>query len=178
MNNINSIPNEAIPVNKPAGSNSGTGNSETGISWETIFSPIHDLHDQRQAAREARREARQERIDIRYTSKFGGVLIIVLGMVFLLQNFSVINVVNWWALFILIPGFWALLAAWNNYQINKGPTRVGIISLTLGVLLITFSLGFLLNLNNSLFGPALLMMGGLILIVEALFPKDERPMKE
>jgi hypothetical protein len=78
---------------------------------------------------------------------------------------------NWWALFILIPAFWAFVAAWDSYQDNRKLTQGGAGSLTVGILLTIVAFIFLLNLNVGLYWPVLLIVGGLILVGTAFFPK-------
>ena len=46
----------------------------------------------------------------------GGVILIGLGILLLLQNLASFHLNNWWALFILIPAVGGLGAAWSNYQ--------------------------------------------------------------
>ncbi len=46
----------------------------------------------------------------------GGVVLIGIGVVFLMQNVTNFSFNNWWALFILIPGFSSLVNAWQNYR--------------------------------------------------------------
>ena len=46
----------------------------------------------------------------------GGLILIGIGLVFLLQNVTTFAFDNWWALFILIPGVASLVNAWQNYQ--------------------------------------------------------------
>ena len=45
----------------------------------------------------------------------GGVILIGLGILFLLQNFGVPIPGNWWAVFLLLPGVGALWTAWRMY---------------------------------------------------------------
>jgi hypothetical protein len=46
-----------------------------------------------------------------------GLVLIVVGSVFLLQNWGLpVLIGNWWALFILIPAIGAFTAAWTVYR--------------------------------------------------------------
>jgi hypothetical protein len=90
-------------------------------------------------------------------------------VIFLLENLGIPFLANWWALFILIPAFWAYVAAWEIYQDHNRLTRGGASSLTMGILLTTLSLIFLLNLIVGLFWPILLIAGGLVLLGTAFF---------
>jgi uncharacterized integral membrane protein len=130
-----------------------------------------DWREQRRAARWARREARWQRRAGRHYGWIGGAILILLGLVFLLQNIGISFLENWWALFILIPAFWAYVAAWDTYKDNGHMTRAAAGSLIVGILLTILSLVFLLNLAVGLFSPVLLIVGGLALLSTALWPR-------
>jgi hypothetical protein len=123
-----------------------------------------DWREQRRAERRARREARWQRHGGRSYAWIGGAILILLGVVFLLQNMGIPFLANWWAVFILIPAFWAFVAAWDSYRDNGRLTRGGAGSLAGGSLLTILALVFLLNLNLGLFWPVLLIVGGLVLL--------------
>ena len=129
-----------------------------------------DWREQRRAERWARREARWQRYAGRPYGWIGGAILILLGVVFLLQNMGIPFPANWWALFILIPAFWAFVAVWESYRDNGRLTRGGTGSLAGGGLLTILALVFLLNVNVGLFWPVLLIVGGLVLLGTALLP--------
>jgi hypothetical protein len=104
-------------------------------------------------------------------SWIGGAILILLGATFLLQHLGLPFLPNWWALFILIPAFWAYIIAWDVYQDNNRLTRGGAGSLTAGILLTILASVFLLNLDAGLYWPVLLFVGGLVLLGTALWPK-------
>jgi hypothetical protein len=131
----------------------------------------HDWREQRRAERWARRQARWQRHAGRPHGWFGGLVLILIGAAFLLQNLGLPFMTNWWALFFLIPAFGTFLASWEIYQDNGRLTRGGVATLTVGGLLTILTLGFLLNLNVGLYWPVLLIAGGLILIATASFPE-------
>jgi hypothetical protein len=128
--------------------------------------------EQRRAERLTRREARWQRHASRPYGWIGGAILILLGATLLLQNMGLPFLTNWWALFILIPAFWAYVGAWNSYLDNHRLTRGGVDSLTVGILLTVLALVFLLNLEVGLFWPILLIAGGLALLGTALFSKE------
>ena len=74
----------------------------------------------------------------------------------------------WWALFILIPAFWAYVACWETYKNIGRLTRGAVGSLMTGILLTILSLVFLLNLTGGLVWPILLITGGLAFLATAL----------
>lgn len=90
----------------------------------------------------------------------GGAILIAIGSVFLLQNLTSFTFGNWWALFILIPGFASLINAWQNYQEDgrfseraRGPF--------VGGLILTFIASiFLFDLDWGAVWPIFLIIGG------------------
>jgi len=129
-----------------------------------------DWREQRRAERHARREARWQRRSGRPYGWFGGAILILLGVIFLLQNLGLPFLANWWALFIFIPAFGAFVTAWNVYQEHGRLTRGGAGSLTVGILLTIMAVAFLLNLATSMFWPILLIAGGVVLLATAFLP--------
>jgi cation transport ATPase len=166
MNTPNQEPfHDPNPYQNPSGSQpSGT--------QESVPPPMyHNWHGQRRAECWARREARWQRHAGRPYGWLGAIILILLGVIFLLQNLGIPFLMNWWALFILIPAVWAFVAAWNIYQDNGHLTRGGAGSLTVGVLLTILAFVFWLNLDVGLFWPVLLIVGGLVLLGTAFFPQ-------
>jgi hypothetical protein len=143
----------------------------SGPSASTPPPDYRNWREQRRAERWARREARWQRRAGRPYGWIGGAILILLGVVFLLQNMGIPFPANWWALFILMPAFWAFVAAWESYRNNGRLTRGGAGSLAGGGLLTILALVFLLNLNVGLFWPVLLIAGGLVLLGTALLPE-------
>jgi drug/metabolite transporter (DMT)-like permease len=114
--------------------------------------------DDRPAEPPTRREERHERLPW-----LGGAILIVLGIVFLLQNTESFNLPlrNWWALFILIPAISALDRGWRAYK-REGNTlspeaRSAFIGAAVLLLLVVM---FLFELNWGIFGPVLLILVG------------------
>jgi hypothetical protein len=161
-----SIPSSS-PLNPPE---SLPGSQPSGAPPSTPPTVYRDWREQRRAERQARREARRQRHAGRPYGWMGGTILILLGIVFLLQNMGIPFLANWWALFILIPAFWAFVGAWDSYQDNGRLTQGGAGALAGGILLTILALVFLLDLNVGLFWPILLIVGGLVLLVTALLP--------
>jgi hypothetical protein len=130
-----------------------------------------DWREQRRAERAAVRQERWQRHGSRRNGWIWGVILILLGMILLLQNMGFQYVTNWWALFILIPAFWAYVGAWDVIQANGRLTRRAASSLTVGILLTILALVFLFNLAFGLLWPVLLIAGGLALVLAGLLPE-------
>lgn len=100
----------------------------------------------------------------------GGAILILLGLIFLVQNLTGFSLSNWWALFILIPAVNAFGHAYNNYKSDgrfSGPVRGSLF----GGLALTFvAFVFLFNLNFGTLWPVLLILGGAGLLINALLP--------
>jgi hypothetical protein len=151
----------------PAGSPGSQSSGAPATTWPPAYG---GWREQRRAERWARREARWQRHTGRPYGWIGGAILILLGVVFLLQNLNIAFLANWWALFILIPAFGAFAVAWESYRSDRRLTRGGVGSLAVGVLLTILALAFLLNLNVGLFWPLLFIVGGVVFLVVALLP--------
>ncbi len=125
-------------------------------------------HEERMRQREERRAARGSRGSGAWV---GGAILVILGLVFLLQNMGIFVVNNWWALFILLPAIGAFAAAWRNYQAagNRltGAARGSLIG---GVVLTMVAAAFLFNLNWPVVGPILIILAGIGLLLNAFLP--------
>ena len=130
-----------------------------------------DWREQRRAERMARHEARWQRHGSRRHGWIWGLILVLLGVALLLENMGVALLTNWWALFILIPAFWAYVGAWDIYQDNSRMTRRAASSLTVGILLTVVAFVFLFNLAGGLYWPVLLIAGGLALLLAGLLPE-------
>ena len=101
----------------------------------------------------------------------GGAILIILGLVFLLQNMGAFVLNNWWALFILIPAIGAFGAAWRTYQTAGGRlTAASRGSLISGFVLTMVAAVFLFNLNWTVVGPVLIILAGIALLMNAFLP--------
>ena len=99
-----------------------------------------------------------------------GGLLILLGIILLAQNLGAFYLFNWWALFILIPAIASFAAAWNSYQTNGRLTAAGRGSLVGGGILLAIAVAFLLGLDFGLLWPIFLIIGGLVVLLNALLP--------
>jgi hypothetical protein len=125
-----------------------------------------DSHAQRRAARAARRAGR----GTQGAGWIGGVILLVLGGVLLLQNFGITTAFNWWALFILLPAVGAFGAAWTAYRQTGRLGAAARGSLIGGIILSMVAVAFLFNLNWALVGPALLILAGFGILLNVMLP--------
>ncbi len=129
-----------------------------------------DSHAARRAEREARKEERRAQRGSNSGAWVGGVILIVLGVIFLLQSMRGIYLNNWWALFILIPAIGSFADAWNGYrQSGRLSKRVrgGLIS---GCVFLLVTAAFLFNWNWGVVLPVLLIVWGVSLLLNSLLP--------
>jgi hypothetical protein len=97
-----------------------------------------------------------------------GVIVIVVGIVFLGQNLGWWSgtLHNWWALFILIPAVGSLTEAWRQY-VGNGRRFGGNVarSLVIGLLLVFVTLVFLFDLSWAYIWPVVLILIGVGLLL-------------
>ena len=104
----------------------------------------------------------------------GGAVLILLGIIFLLQNQGLFSFENWWALFILIPALGSFGSAWSAFQDAGGYLdSKARSSLLFGILLTIVSAIFLFDLSWTYLGPALLILVGVSILVSGFLPKSQ-----
>ena len=99
-----------------------------------------------------------------------GVILILLGGMFLMRNLGIFDIPlkNWWALFILIPAFGAFDTALRMYRGAGDPFNVRArSSLLLGIILTLVTLGFLFDISWTYFGPILIILVGISIILNS-----------
>jgi|GEM_PF-660478 len=118
--------------------------------------------DWRELRRQERAAQRAEHRGDHGYSWVGGIVLIMLGGIFLLRNAGVIeNFDNWWALFILIPAVGSFAAAWRAYQQSGNQwTSTATGSLLGGLMLCSISAMFLFGLDIGMWWPLFLILGG------------------
>lgn len=102
-----------------------------------------------------------------------GLLLVLLGTAFFLhsQGLYIFPFNNWWALFILVPAFGSFDQAGQNFRNHGnhlGRSTGG--SLLGGFILILVSFAFLFNLNWAVFGPLLIVLAGLGILMNSALP--------
>jgi hypothetical protein len=101
-----------------------------------------------------------------------GIIFILIGVVFLIQNLTGIYINNWWALFIMIPALESFSRAWQTMQAADGwVTSTARKSLIGGLVLTTIAAILFFNLNWVIFGPILLIVAGAAILLNVTLPK-------
>jgi hypothetical protein len=103
----------------------------------------------------------------------GGIFLIGLGLIFLLQNFGWFYLGNWWALFILLGTAAAWSKAWRAYQNNgqrvtqavAGPFFGGIFPLAVALI-------FLFELDWGAVWPVFLIIAGVSVLSKFFVASD------
>ncbi len=98
---------------------------------------------------------------------WGGIILIGLGIVFLLQQFGV-KWDNWWALFILIPAISSLSTAWITWRRTGTFNAKARSELGGGLILLTLTVMFLLDLEWSIWWPLMLIVPGFSVMMGGL----------
>jgi hypothetical protein len=133
--------------------------------------PEQDWRDVRRSEREARRAERHARRASNNTAWIGGIVLIALGIIFLLQNVRGFYLNNWWALFILIPALGSFADAWNIYRQQGRLSRRVRGALVSGCVFLLVTATFLFNWNWGIILPVLLIVWGITLLLNSLLPE-------
>jgi len=129
-----------------------------------------DPRDVRRSERAARREERHAQRESNNTAWIGGIVLIVLGVVFLLQSIRGFYLNNWWALFILIPALGSFADAWNSYRQQGRVSRRVRGALVSGCVFLLITATFLFNWNWGIILPVLLIIWGVTMLLNSLLP--------
>ncbi len=101
-----------------------------------------------------------------------GGLLYVVGMIFLLQNFGLLRLENWWALFILMLAFGSFAATWMLFRANNNRFPVSArASLVVGAILFLLAFIFLAGWSFALVWPLFLIVGGLAILSTLVLPR-------
>jgi len=149
---------------------SNNDNKPASNSLPTSPTTNQDWRDMRRAERDARRAERHAQRGSNSTAWVGGVILILLGVIFLLQSVRGFYLNNWWALFILIPAFGSFADAWNIYRQAGRLNRRVRGALISGCVFSLISAAFLFNWNWGLVLPVLLIIWGVTLLLNSLMP--------
>lgn len=92
---------------------------------------------------------------------WGGLILIVLGIVFLLQQAGRLSEhFNWWALFILIPAFSSFAAAWQASRTTGRFNAAARSAFGSGVVVLTVAILFLFDMNWTVNWPVIVIAAG------------------
>ena len=97
-----------------------------------------------------------------YGSLVPGVVLIVLGVIFLADSYFGYTLRNWWALFILIPAFGSFANAYEAMRDGDGDHAMGAVIAGLGFTVL--SVAFLLDLDIGRLWPVALIVVGIALL--------------
>lgn len=95
---------------------------------------------------------------------FFGLILVLVGVLFLLQQIAGLDLRNWWALFILIPAFGSFSTAFFAYQssgrVNEG-VRAGVGG---GIIVLAVAIMFLLGLDWIIWWPLMILVPALTVL--------------
>ena len=104
----------------------------------------------------------------------GGIILIIVGLVFLLRELNVLELNNWWALFMLIPVVSLLNNAWSAFRAHERMTQGSLRSLSWAFLIGLIAAVFLFDLDWDFIWPVMLIGFGLNMVIgQALASNDE-----
>lgn len=121
-----------------------------------------DWRTERRRAREARRAARRGWVE----APLAALILIVIGVGLLLQNFGFGLPHRWWALLLLLPAVGSLIAAiraWRAEQASR-ETWAALIS---GGIFVVLALALFFGIDWGLFWPLLLVLIGVGLLARS-----------
>jgi hypothetical protein len=134
------------------------------MTTENRNTTANDYRTDRAQRRAERRAAREGGAWI------GGVILIGLGVIFLLQNAGMLALQNWWALFILIPAVGSFGAAYAETRHSGRFNARARGSVVAGLVFTAVAAVFLFNLNFSLLLPAILIVAGVGILINTVLP--------
>lgn len=136
----------------------------------------NEPYDRHEARRQRRAERREARGILGGSTWAAGIILIVLGGMFLMQNLGTFyfSFTNWWALFILIPALGSLERAYRAYK-NTGNQFTAFVrnSAFVGVILLIVTGLFLFNISWAFYGPMLIILVGIGVLLNSMFPVCE-----
>ncbi len=110
----------------------------------------------------------------RASSVVGGIVLIGLGVIFLLQNYGLFFIGNWWALFILLGTAAAWGGALHVYQNNGQRLTQAVLGPFFGGMFpLAVALIFLFDLDWGTMWPIFLVIAGVAVLSKSLpIPKN------
>lgn len=135
------------------------------MSEQEKFEQIEEPQDNHPSRRERRAQRRADR-QAGGSGWFVGLILIVIGGLYLLHDMGYIPAfTNWWALFLLLPGVGVFSAALAAYRKNDGHWTPDVLGLLLfSLLFFGMTAVFLFELNFGWLLPLFLIAAGLLLL--------------
>jgi hypothetical protein len=98
-----------------------------------------------------------------------GIVIIIIGVIFLLENLYIIDIgYHWWALFFLIPISFLASDIWCMRKNNQGKIPASARGKFIGMAVLLFIMFvFLLGLDWGMIWPVFIIIGGLSIILSS-----------
>lgn len=137
-------------------------------SQEIIHSRKRIWRKQQRTEHLQRHETHKQEHAERSSGWIGGAILILLGLVFLMQNIRFQYFENLWALLFLIPAYTAYTIAWHCYKQNGKIAHGTVITLIIGIFFSVISLVFLFDLTVDLLCPILIVASGFVLLLKIL----------
>ncbi|MCP4357915.1 MAG: hypothetical protein GY796_07870 [Chloroflexi bacterium] len=92
-------------------------------------------------------------------------VLILVGFVLLLSNFTSFEFENWWALFMFIPAGFMFSTVWRDYKDNDGLTNKSTGTLIGGLAILFMIAVFLFNLSWGSLWPVAFIFGGIAVLL-------------
>lgn len=103
---------------------------------------------------------------------WGGVALILVGLIFLFRNLTSFTFDRWWALFILVPAVASLANAWRLRRSAGRWTLPARRMVMTGIWIAAAAFIFLLGLEWAKMWPVFLVFLGLWALLNAALPKE------
>jgi cation transport ATPase len=127
---------------------------------------VQDIKTSQRQQRIERREARRAEREAGGFSWMIGLILIIIGGLYLLQQTGILpGFTNWWALFMLLPAAGVFSAAVSAYRRSGGQFTPEVIGLLMGSLLfLAITAFFLFGVSFTWFVPLFLIAAGLFIL--------------
>jgi hypothetical protein len=132
--------------------------------------PGSDWRSQRRRERHERRAARRGEWGGWAGPSLGGLVLVILGVGLLLQNFGYQLPERWWALLLLVPAVASLVAALRSYR-ERGAAPDTIAALVGGGIFTLLALALFFGVDWGIFWPVVLILIGLSILVRGYWPR-------
>ena len=111
-------------------------------------------------------ELKEAEKDIRNddSTKIFAVVLILVGIAVILNNFTDYSLENWWALFMLLPVGYIFITIWRDYKENGRLSRKSSSSIIPGLVMVAMVAIFLFNLSWAIFWPVTIIAVGLSIL--------------